>query len=493
MQNNRIRSFPRFSQAASAFFLYAAFAANPAMAQLPVVPGAAGGLPPCDVNVAAPAATAAFPCGVIISPARAGFSSQELSSLAQGAGARVRYEYGMVAAVAATVPNRSVLRAFSPADVRLTPDRRVTIIAQPPGKGGGGSTSSSQVLPAGIKRIGAWTETNGVFQSAVSNPGQGVGVAIVDTGLDFGHADLNPASRPDCFDAFGADCQDQNGHGTHVAGIVAAQNNSIGVVGVAPAATLYAVRVLDASGSGSDSTVMAGLDWVWTQNGGNSSTAPPKISVVNMSLGRGGNATDNLPLHDAVVKLTGGTLSSGATIGGQGVTIIVAAGNDPKLEVAQQVPAAYKEVLAVASTTAVGGVNSCNRLGSAIGADTASYFTTDGKATETRAGVAVSAPGSDQENVSRGCIISTVGILSLKLGGGTVRMSGTSMAAPHVAGVAALVIGQGTSDPNTLKTRIQCSDRNGTAPLDSPTSSYTFDGVREGIVLVSRALASTCP
>jgi subtilisin family serine protease len=210
-----------------------------------------------------------------------------------------------------------------------------------------------------------------------------------------------------------------------------------------------------------------------------------------MSLGRPGNATDNDAMLASVRSLTGMAQTDGngnvTVTGGQGVTIVVAAGNDARLEITQQVPAAYKEVLAIASTTAVGGSNSCNRLSNAIGADTASYFTSDG------AGVVVSAPGEDRENVNRGCMISSAGILSLKLGGGTTQMSGTSMAAPHVAGVAALLYGAVTNNPNEIRARIRCgADSIGTAPVGSPTSNYTFDDVREGILSAPGAIGP-CP
>lgn len=159
--------------------------------------------------------------------------------------------------------------------------------------------------------------------------------------------------------------------------------------------------------------------------------------------------------------------------------------------IAQQIPAAYPEVLAIASATAIDGANACKRSSGIIKADTASYFTTDG------AGVTVSAPGEDQENVNGGCLITSKGILSLKLGG-TTRMSGTSMASPHAAGVAALVVSTlpTATDPSkiscTVKTRIQSAAYfQGAAPLDSPTSSYDFDGAREGIVSAPGAVGSS--
>ncbi len=97
------------------------------------------------------------------------------------------------------------------------------------------SPPSNQVVPSGVTRIGA-------APGQLSETGAGVGVAIVDTGIDLGNPDLNHGS--DCFTAY-ASCQDGAGHGTHVAGIVAANDNDVDVVGVAPGATVYAVKVLD--------------------------------------------------------------------------------------------------------------------------------------------------------------------------------------------------------------------------------------------------------
>lgn len=479
MQNKRMQFCLQFSQVLGVACLYMAIGATPASAQVTVHANGGGHAPPCEVGAAASKSTA-FPCGVILFSPQGSLSSSDLAGRARASGADVRFEYRSIAAAAARVPHRAALQALGDREIVLIPDRRVNAIAAPPGKGGGGS-SSQQVVPSGVMRIDA---------TSVAYKGSGIGVAIVDTGLDFNHADFirgdgSSVIASSCVDTHGGNCQDQNGHGTHVGGIVAAQDNLIDVVGVAPGVTLYAVRVLDSSGSGYDSDIIAGLDWIWSQNGGESVTSPLRIGVANMSLGRPGNAADNPALLAAVQRLTGTAQTSGLQ-GGQGVTVVVAAGNDPRLEITQQVPAGYSEVLATASTTALDGSNQCNRLSSAVKADTASYFTTDG------ASVIVSAPGADRENVSRGCLISSVGILSLKLGGGTTRMSGTSMAAPHAAGVAALVFGQATTNPNDIRVRLRCgASSRGTAPLDSPTSNYTFDKVREGILSAPGATASS--
>jgi subtilisin len=339
-------------------------------------------------------------------------------------------------------------------------------------KGGGTSGGTvGQIVPAGISRIGA-------APGKLPNRGAGVGVAIFDTGLDFSHRDLAVSSQ--CFSAF-ISCQDGNGHGTHVGGIVAALDNSVDVVGVAPQATLYGVKVLNDQGSGSDSTIIAGFDWLLS----NWDIFSPAIRVVNMSLGRRGSLDDNPVLREAI------TMAKNLDI-----TIVVAAGNDPSVEVAQMVPAGYPEVLAIASSSAQMGANRCRFLAAPIAADSASHFTSDGAFNQaTSIGVTVSAPGESAENVSRACLLESSGILSLKAGGGTVRMSGTSMAAPHVAGVAALLVEaqQGAIDPETIRSRLRSTaSMTAQAPYDSPVSSYSFDGEREGILSACGALGVLC-
>ena len=328
------------------------------------------------------------------------------------------------------------------------------------------------------------TERRAAAPGSLGVTGANVGVAIVDTGTDFNHVDLKPIGVR-CFTSF-TSCQDDNGHGTHVSGIVAARNNGSDVVGVAPDATIYAVKVLNSQGSGSDSSVMAGLDWVVQ----NAASVSPRIRAVNMSLGRRGTIDDNIALRQVVVNLYNA-----------GITVVVSAGNDATLEASQQVPATYPEVLAIASTTALTGTNGgCRSFRTTIPSDTASYFTTDGDFIDaTRIGVSISAPGEEREDVTRHCFISSVGILSTRLGGGTTRMSGTSMAAPHVTGVVALMwekalgLGQ-TVSPETARSAIRTSaSRPGTAPLNAPTSTYTFDGEREGVVSAPGALGAIHP
>jgi subtilisin family serine protease len=402
-----------------------------------------------------PGAASAQGAAEFIVQFREGTTPAARRAVGANAGAAVRFVYNRIPAATFDVPNEQSLSALrnNPDVVSIVPNRPVFAFQRANGKpvSGGGSTSS-QVVPAGVQRVGVPT---------ASSDGEGVGVAILDTGVDLAHQDL--AGTVNAFSAFGSSCQDQAGHGTHVAGIVGARDNATGVIGVAPSATLYCVRVLDQTGSGSDATVMAGLDWVLTVG----ASLSPAVRVVNMSLGRPGTIDDNPALRDLI-----------AALDAAGIVVVASAGNDPTVDVIDQIPAAYAQVISVASTTAAAGANQCRLLAAPIAADTSSYFTTDG----TR--VSVSAPGEDQEDVSRGCLIKSVGILSTKLGGGTTRMSGTSMAAPHVAGIAARHLQQNPDwSPADVRIRLAYdATRQGVAPLDSPTSSYTFDGVREGVV-----------
>jgi subtilisin family serine protease len=405
-----------------------------------------------------------------------GTSQAERAAVAQRAGAAVQFNYSIVNAISVRVANPNVVTAMGRerSVISIVPDRAVHAIQDAAGiaadaKAGasGGTGSSGQILPEGVKRVGL---------PRPGSDGSGIGVAIVDTGIDLNHSDL-PVS-PNTFSAFfGVSCQDDAGHGTHVSGTVAALDNSTGVLGVAPKATLYCVKVLDAAGNGSDAAVIAGLDWVYK----NAATVTPPIRVINMSLGRDGSVGDNPPLRTAVRNLYNA-----------GIAVVVAAGNDASKEVKDMVPASYPEVIAVAATTAIPGSNKCRRFNGVIDADTASYFTTDG-AYQVEAvsgllmGVTISGPGEDKEDISSGCLISSTGILSTRLGGGTTRMSGTSMASPHVAGIAARMLQLYPYGPEGIRAALRKSgnlaQKLGDAPLNSPTSIYTFDNEREGIAL----------
>jgi subtilisin family serine protease len=227
------------------------------------------------------------------------------------------------------------------------------------------------------------------------------------------------------------------GHGTHVAGLVGAIDNAIGVVGVAPGARLWAVRVLDNTGSGTMSSVVCGIDWV----AANAAT----IDVANMSLGGTGaddgncGVTNNDAEHKAICNAVA-----------KGVTFVVAAGNS-SADSTNYIPAAYDEVITVSALadfngTAGGGAAATCR---ADEDDTFANFSNYG------ADVDLIAPG--------------VCILSTWKGNTYSTISGTSMASPHVAGAAALykathatatpaqvrsaLIGSGTLDWNNADDR----------------------------------------
>jgi subtilisin family serine protease len=230
-----------------------------------------------------------------------------------------------------------------------------------------------------------------------------LGIAVIDSGVDFNHPDLAPAANAagTAFNATspGASCQDDGGHGTHVSGLIAALNNTIGIVGVAPSAKIYCVKALSSALSGTDSQLMAALDWVIQ----NRALVSPPIRVVNMSLGRPLDAGETLA--NSVFRPLIQTLYNA------GVVVVTSAGNNPTLEISQTVPAGFPEVISVASTTANNGIRTCYLFGlSSLGpvsADTASGFTTDG------AGVTVSAPGEERSDI---VTLGSVGCVGLKYG-----------------------------------------------------------------------------
>jgi subtilisin len=291
---------------------------------------------------------------------------------------------------------------------------------------------AAQTLPTGINRI------DGELSSTVSGNGSGsvnVDVAVIDTGIDIDHPDLNVVGGMNC--APGSSFDDNNGHGSHVAGTIAAKDDSQGVVGVAPGARLYAVRVLNPAGSGSFSSVICGIDWVTA----NASV----IEVANMSLGgtgsepRGTGCNTGDALHDAVCNSVAA-----------GVTYAVAAGNASD-DAANHVPAAYNEVITVSALADFDGVP--GGLGSPTCRsdvdDTFANFSNFG------ADVDLIAPGV--------CILSTY-----KRGGYTT-ISGTSMATPHVAGAAALYKAtHAGASPAQVKTALQNAGNLNWNDVDDP-------------------------
>lgn len=283
----------------------------------------------------------------------------------------------------------------------VSPDYEVTML----GKHNGDVSAQAQTLPTGVNRIDA--ELN------LTNKGSGIGVAVIDTGISLTHTDLGTViSGKNCVQAKkrNANANDDNGHGTHVAGTVAARDNGFGVVGVAPLANLIAVKVLNSQGSGTWSSVICGIDWV-TAN-----AAKYNIKVANMSLGGGGSSdnncgnTNNDALHKAICRSTAA-----------GVTYVIAAGNSGS-DAGTSVPAAYDDTVITVSALAdsdglAGGLGSATGYGAD---DTFASFSNYGSVVD------VGAPG--------------VNIYSTWLNGGYNTISGTSMASPHVAGAAALWI-----------------------------------------------------
>jgi len=427
-----------------------------------------------------------FPC-LGIATFSADSDANERGSIVSRTGAIARFDLGIVNGSAVLVPNERALwnLAGDPQLLELYPDRRVRAFPGKPdnsggggGKGGGGNGGGGggQTTPSGVKRIGA-DSVWGRFT------GSGIRVAIVDSGIDLDHLDLNPAV--DCFFPPNSQqgissCQDDNGHGTHVAGIVAALNNGQDVVGVAPGATPVAVKVLDQNGYGLDSEVVAGLQWVLEIN--NDSGNANDIDIVNMSLGAALSEFNPVPAS-CDDTIYGPAISS---LTAAGVVVVAAAGNDPDKVVSDMAPAGCTGVIAVASTTAEDGSNQCIFFPGPLTQDTASYFTTDGP------GVTISAPGGRSEDWKRGCSGKLNGILSLNLGGGTTEKAGTSMAAPHVAGVAALLL-ECSVDPADVAGYIQSGAvLTGSAPYAHPVSGT--DGDAEGILSAPGALnAAGCP
>ena len=307
--------------------------------------------------------------------------------LIESVGGRVKASYRIIPALAANLPEKAV------AALRRNPN--VAYV-----EGDAKMQALEDDLPWGIDRVDAevvWGGVQGATSlTAESVTGEGVKVAIIDSGIDAAHIDLagNYAGGVNCIT--GGSAADDNGHGTHCAGTVAAMDNALGVIGVAPKVRLYAVKVLDSSGSGYYSDFIEGLQWA-VDNG---------MQVASMSLG---GTTDSISLR----------LACDAAYAGN-VLVVAAAGNSGSGTDTVAYPAKYDSVIAVAATDS---------------ADNRAYFSSTGPSIE------LAAPG--------------VGIVSTVPGGSWASKSGTSMACPHVTGVAALIIHGGVTAAASVRQVLQ--------------------------------------
>lgn len=241
---------------------------------------------------------------------------------------------------------------------------------------------SAEITPWNITRVNAtptvWSTTTGDL----------VKVGVIDTGINLSHVDLKANIKPGINTINTRKSpNDDNGHGTHVAGIIGALDNDVGVIGVAPKADLYPIKVLNAAGSGTLADLIEGIQWAIDK----------QLDVISMSLSFGTATEEQLvPLHTYITKAYNA-----------GITIVAAAGNSATTFTSY--PARYPEVLSIAATD----IN-----------DDPAYFNSVGK-------IDFSAPGVNIYSTYKKSY---------------AYLSGTSMATPHVTGVVALIISQSRFD-----------------------------------------------
>jgi major intracellular serine protease len=242
---------------------------------------------------------------------------------------------------------------------------------------------SDELIPDGLKMINVQSQWDKGLE------GEGVVVAVIDTGVDYYHPDLMGRILGGKDFTGKGDYMDGNGHGTHVAGTIAASNTGTGIIGVAPKAKILALKALDDNGEGYMDWTVQAIRYAITQD----------VDVINMSLG----GPHTLSLRRAVQEAVNAGIIVVAAAGNEGD------GNDQTEELSY--PGAYPEVIQVGAVGYNGAL---------------AYFSNTNKEVD------ILAPGED--------------ILSTYPGGKYARLDGTSMATPHVAGAAALLKSKNIED-----------------------------------------------
>jgi subtilisin len=327
------------------------------------------------------------------------------SSLERAGGFARGFAYGSaLKGFSARLSDNQLKRLRERAEVAyVVPDTTVTAASMQP-------VLAGETVPPGIRRAGAASLTEAHHASTSA-------VAVLDTGVDLSNTDLDVVSGKNCIST-SLPAKDDNGHGTNVAGIVAARDNGAAVTGVAPGTRIVSVKVLNNKATGTLSQLLCGIDWV-TAN-----AAAWNIRVANMSITGSGKNDNNCgitnkdPEHQAICRSTAA-----------GVTYTVSAGNS-KADFAASRPASYPEVLTVTAMSDNDGAPGA--VGRSAWCKTGEADDRYGSYSNYAVGTlaiahTVAAPGT--------CVVSD------KMGGGTSTYWGTSQAAPHVAGAVALCIG----------------------------------------------------
>ncbi len=300
-------------------------------------------------------------------------------ALIHGAKGKIKRTYKLIPAMAASLPEEEIKNLRKNGKIAYIADNAIY-------------KAVAETLPGG-EYENSWGVSHiyADVTHASGNKGLGIRVAVLDTGIDYNHEDLDDNyqggydfvfSDDDPFD------DNTHSHGTHVAGIIAAEENGLGVIGAAPEVDLFAVKVLDGAGFGLVEWIIAGIEWAVNND----------IEIINMSI--------EGPENDGLSAACDAAYNAG-------VLLVAAGGNNLAGDGLVRFPAAYDSVIAVTATDA---------------SDLPAYFSPIGEEVE------LAAPG--------------VEVLSTVAGGGYDYISGTSQAAPHVTGVAALCLLANTEDLN---------------------------------------------
>ncbi len=329
----------------------------------------------------------------------------------------------------------------------------------------------AQTTPTGVSRVFA-SANKALDIDSVDDARVDADIAVIDTGVDYTHPDLNVVARTDCSNGTEkeAKCIDSTGtdtvgHGTHVAGIAAAIDNGFGVVGTAPGARIWAVKVLE-TGTNWTSEILAGIDWVTAKR--KDGNPENDIEVINMSLGCPVNPLcPTAPMDEAITKSVEA-----------GVVVVVAAGNE-KADAKNYTPANSPNAITVSALADVDGEAGGKKGATTCTDDFPGFHATRSITDDTFASI-FSNYGATVEIAAPGvCILSTYPGNEYK------KASGTSMAAPHVSGAAAVLAAQ---DQPESKADVEAIRETLLKAGNSGWTDISGDGVQEPLLDMSNEL-----